>query len=203
MRVSAVVAFVLLWTTGLSAFALDFSVHANTNKTLTAILATGPVEFGDADRLARFINDQPRRERIAVYLSSPGGKLYEGMLLGRMFKEWRIKTVVEGGADCASACALAFLGGHDNDGNPWRSSSDNSRLGFHSFSSPGGGLQDENETQRTVSDVLSYGHYVRAPLEILVLTFATPSYDIHWLSEEEICYLGIKLWSNRTDNFIC
>jgi hypothetical protein len=183
--------------------ALEFSVHQNTTKRLTAILAEGKVEDGDTERLRDFLARQPDRPVRAIYLSSPGGSLYEGMKLGRLFTELRIKSVVEGGRECASACALALLGGRDNDGNPWRSSSDNSQLGFHAFATPGEHMQDENETQHVVSDVLRYGHDVSAPLELLVLTFATPSYDIYWLSEEEICYLGIKLWSNTYDRFIC
>jgi hypothetical protein len=64
---------------------------------------------------------------IAVYLNSPGGTLYEGMRLGRMFKDERIKTVVEGGEMCASACAIAFLGGRDRQGVKWMSSTTTSR----------------------------------------------------------------------------
>jgi len=198
-----IVLFVLLmWYSASAATALDYSVHPNTSKRLTAIMAEGDVEPGDSERLIGFINAQPRRPVIAIYLSSPGGSLYEGMKLGRLFRDWRIKTVVEGGRECASACALAFLGGHDERG-PWRSSSDNSLLGFHAFRTPGQELQDEGETQKVVADVLRYGHQVDAPLELLVLTFATPSYEMYWLDEVEICALGIKLWSNSSDRFIC
>lgn len=182
---------------------MDFSVHANTTARLTAILATGEIEAGDVERLQSFLDGQPARDVTAIYLASPGGNLYEGMRLGRFFKDHRIKTVVEGGQECASACALAFLGGHDNNGNPWRSSSDNSQLGFHAFSTPGQTMQDEGSTQHTVSDVLAYGHDVAAPLELMVLTFETPSSSIYWLSQDEICSLGIKLWSNTYNRFIC
>src|SRR5690606_36429590 len=119
------------------------------------------------------------------------------------FKNSRIKTVVEGGEICASACALAFLGGHDNNGEPWRSSSSNSRLGFHAFSSGDTALQDEGETQMVVSHVLQYGREVSAPMELLILNFATPSNSIYWLDQNEICSLGIKLWDVPSDRFIC
>ena len=81
--------------------------------------------------------------------------------------------VVEGNSVCASACALAFLGGHDNSGEPWRSSSSNSRLGFHAFASADAPLQNEGETQLVVSHVLAYGREVQAPLDLLILNFAT------------------------------
>lgn len=187
-----------------SVSALDFSVHPNASSmpAVTAIFAEGDIEEGDVERLASFLSTVTVRNTIAIYLASPGGSLFEGMRLGRFFKEHRIKTVVEGNRVCASACALAFLGGRDNDGNPWRSSSSNSQLGFHAFSSAQS-VRDENETQQVVSLVLEYGKEVEAPIELLILNFATPSSSIYWLSEEEICSLGIKLWDTPGNRFIC
>lgn|GEM_PF-3591993 len=184
--------------------ALEFSTHPNAPSmpAVTAIFAEGDVEEGDVERLTEFLSTTIIRKTIAIYLASPGGSLYEGMRLGRYFKANRIKTVVEDDRLCASACALAFLGGRDNAGNVWRSSTSNSKLGFHAFSSSEA-LQDENLTQRVVSHVLAYGREVDAPLELLILNFATPSSSIHWLSEDEICSLGIKLWDVPGNRFIC
>jgi hypothetical protein len=50
---------------------------------------------------------------------------------------------------------------------------------------------------------LEYAHYVNAPIELMVKNFATPSHLIYWLSNVEVCSLGIKLWSNSLDKFIC
>jgi hypothetical protein len=185
--------------------AMGFIVHPNAASmpAVTAILAVGEIEEGDVERLQTMLTSQPRRVTTAIYLASPGGSLFEGMRLGRYFKAQHVKTVVEGGQICASACALAFLGGHDNDGNPWRSSSTNSKLGFHAFSTPGAPLQDEGDTQLVVSKVLQYGQDVDAPLELLVLNFATRPGDIYWLSREEICSLGIKLWDVERNGFVC
>ena len=130
--------------------ALDFSLHPNTSDKLVAVLAEGDVVPGDSDRLKEFLALQPSRNRTAIYLASAGGSLYEGMRLGRYFSRHAVRTVVEGGRNCASACALAFLGGRDTNGQPWRSSSDNSQLGFHAFSSLGQMAADENEIQRVV-----------------------------------------------------
>jgi hypothetical protein len=184
-------------------WALEFSIHPNTSSTLTAILAKGSVLRGDTERLDAFLSHQPQRSRTAIYLAGPGGSLYEGMRLGRYFSRNGIQTVVEGGHDCASACALAFLGGRDRSGQVWRSSSDNSRLGFHAFVSIDGMPKGENETQRIVADVLSYSRDVEAPLELMIINFATPSQSIYWLSQLEICGLGIRLWSNTANRFLC
>jgi len=135
-------------------------------------------------------------------LASPGGNLYEGMKLGLYFRQERIKTIVEGGEDCASACALAFLGGTDTKGQPWRSSSTNSRLGFHAFR----GIEktaSSDDVQLIVADMLRYGKAVDAPIELLIQGFSTPSENIFWVSSGDVCALKIKLWSNDTKRFVC
>lgn len=204
-RVVALGVFLLVAGLAGPSAALDFRTHPNASSmpAVTAILAVGDIEDGDVERLFDFLASVEIRKTVAIYLASPGGSLYEGMRLGMFFKENRIKTIVEGGEICASACALAFLGGRDNQGRPWRSSSSNSYLGFHAFSSPETALQDENETQMVVSHVLAYGREVDAPLEVLILNFSTPSDQMYWLDQDEICSLGIKLWDVPGDRFIC
>lgn len=180
---------------------LEFTIHKNTSRTLTAVLATGAVENLDVERLDNLLARLPKRPNTAVYLASSGGNLYEGMRLGSYFRERRIKTVVEGGRSCASACAIAFLGGTDNEGNPWRSSSTDSSLGFHAFRSVS--PTDSDATQRIVADILRYGKRVNAPIDLLIASFSTASSDIFWVSHSDICALGIKLWSNEEKRFAC
>jgi hypothetical protein len=203
---SAIIGLLLVVTSlAWPAEAMEFTTHPNAMSmpAVTAILAVGEIEEGDVDRLSGFLSTVEIRKTVAIYLASPGGSLYEGMRLGMFFKDNRIKTVVEGDQICASACALAFLGGRDNQGRPWRSSSTNSLLGFHAFASADSSLQDENETQMVVSHVLAYGREVDAPLELLILNFSTPSGEMYWLAQDEICSLGIKLWDVPGDRFVC
>lgn len=183
--------------------ALEFSLHPNNKPSLLAILAEGEIKAGDEERLQEFLSRQPPKQRVAIYLASPGGALYEGMRLGLFFRIRGIQTVVEGGRDCASACALAFLGGTDRAGAPWRSASDDSRLGFHSFSSSDDGFAYESDVQLVVADVLKYAKMVDVPLELMIMNFSTPADQMYWLNNEEICSLGIKLWSNIEDRFLC
>ena len=193
----------LLSLQSLPVFALEYSRHENDSKSFMAILATGKINPGDTQRLAAYISQVPYRSNIAVYLASRGGNLYEGMRLGLYFRSNRIKTVVEGGYVCASACAIAFLGGTNKAGRPWRSSSDNSRLGFHAFR----GIQEmsisPDEVQAIVADLLRYGRSVDAPIELLIAGFDTPSKRMFWVSNRDICTLGIKLWSNTYKKFVC
>jgi len=193
----------LLFAMHSAATALDFTVHANSSRTLTAYLAAGEVEMLDVERLDAILSKQPRRANTVVYLSSAGGNLYEGMRLGMFFRERRIKTVVEGGGLCASACAIAFLGGSDSEGKPWRSSSTDSRLGFHAFRAVSDGKLGSDDVQRIVADILRYGKRVNAPIELLIASFDTPSADVFWVSHRDICALGIKLWSNEENRFVC
>ncbi len=184
--------------------ALEFAAHKNDqSRTLTAILATGNVISGDTEQLRGYLRRIKIKKNVAIYLASPGGDLYEGMKLGMFFHQHRMRTVVEGGHDCASACALAFLGGTDNDGKSWRSSSSDSRLGFHAFRGVSAKALDEDEVQTIVADMLRYGRAVNAPIELLIAGSATRSQDIFWVSHADTCALGIKLWSNETRRFVC
>ena len=192
--------FVTIFST--QVWSLDYSIHENDSPNLNAIYATGELSDGDTIKLETYLRTLPVKQHIAVYLDSPGGSLFEGMALGLFFRKMQIKTVIEGGKMCASACALAFLGGTDNKGQIWRSSSDNSLLGFHAFYSSEEQM-DSNTVQQIVGSMLIYAQQVEAPLETLIAGFLTPSEEMYYLSEGEICALGIKLWSNKYDKFIC
>lgn len=195
-------AILLLFTLSCELSAMEFSIHPNNSPNLNAILAAGQIRSGDAQKLEQLLISLPQKKNTAIYLASPGGSLMEGMDLGMMFRKHRVKTVVEGGEICASACAMAFLGGTDKNGNPWRSSSDNSELGFHAFHNNSRALTSD-EVQEIVGVMLIYAREVEAPLETLMAAFLTPSDDMYYLSESEICSLGIKLWSNKFDKFLC
>ena len=114
--------------------ALEISKHASDSAEVNAILLKGGVEDGDTFDLKVYISKLPKKATVIVYLNSPGGNLREGMRLGRFFFDNKIETAVETKTACASACALAFLGGRDDAGKPHRTKASNSGLGFHSFS---------------------------------------------------------------------
>jgi len=62
-------------------------------------------------RLAKCITSKGTRIVNTVYLSSGGGHLADGYELGELFKKYRVETEITGGQECASSCAIAFLGG--------------------------------------------------------------------------------------------
>jgi len=203
-KVASLIATVLvtIWSTYLHA--MSFTRHNAESPALNAIAATGKIEAGDSEGLLRYLSTLPKKANTAVYLSSLGGSIAESLKLGYLFKQLRIKTVVEGDRPnnvCASACALAFLGGHDLQGRPWRSSTTNSLLGYHQFYC-GDGQRCVDE-QTTVSFILQYGREMEAPLEIFIAMFNQPPEGIYWFSTKELCSLRIKVWDMSTKRFVC
>lgn len=184
--------------------ALEFRRHPDADTaTVNAILATGSIRAGDTDRLVSYLDQLPTKKYTVIHLSSPGGDLYEGMKLGRLFRKQRIKTVVEGGEMCASACALAFLGGRDRNGRPWMSSTTTSHLGFHAFRNGDGSLTGStDEVQSVVAKVLEYGREVDAPIDVLIANFGTASSEMYWFRRNELLHLGIKVWDMTNDCFL-
>jgi hypothetical protein len=116
------------------------------------IYATGAVEAGDAASLSRLIRDNDLTDGFDDYvvrLNSPGGLVLEGMEVGRVIRDARLETLVVRGDICASACALAFLGGtrrYATGNGVGRRLEFGAMLGFHGFRSATDAVQVENET---------------------------------------------------------
>jgi hypothetical protein len=79
---------------------------------------TGMIETGDADKLRGILDkllasigktDGPM---AVVELSSMGGSLTEGFLIGSLLREFKVIAVVRQRDFCMSSCALAFLAGN-------------------------------------------------------------------------------------------
>lgn len=63
---------------------------------------------GDRQRLERVLAGASFYE---VWLNSGGGNLFEGVQIGRLLRERRMRVRVPDGFACASACTVAFMGG--------------------------------------------------------------------------------------------
>lgn len=89
------------------AFAADITPIQNE---VCDLVLDGPIEPGDAGKVgAEAAMFAP--ERVTICLNSPGGNYLEGRNLFSLFMDMGISTYVPKGAECYSACALAFLGG--------------------------------------------------------------------------------------------
>ena len=83
--------------------AMTLEVQGNT------VYASGAVEGNEWNKFRDVLGSAPI-ERV-VFVNSPGGDLWTGMRVGRLFAERNLQTVVAG--RCVSACSIMFMGGSD------------------------------------------------------------------------------------------
>jgi len=98
-------------------------------KCQTMILGVGQIDRETPSQFKAIAKDFPRGSWVAI--SSPGGDLMGGMLLGMAIRESGFNTTIGNTdfspPDCLSACAYAFLGGISRKLPP------GSRYGLHQF----------------------------------------------------------------------
>lgn len=156
------------------------------NHTFT-IFASGEIVANEADRLQRFLDNEPHEGfRYEVLLDSPGGSLIGGLELGWKIRSLDFATRVQRydasedliyPGECFSACALAFLGGER------RTIDEDAAIGFHQFS---GGLaigdpqkafnQAQSDAQILSTLVLKHIMEMGASAELFhKMNFARPS----------------------------
>lgn len=126
---------ILVWlgVHGGSASAMDFAI-VDAPDGLRMVSATGPIAPGDAGRLAAALSSAGRdlHGNKRLVLKSVGGQVNEAFAMVAVMDRERVTTIVEAGAECASACAqILFLSGIH------RFVRDGGRLGLHSCYSGG------------------------------------------------------------------
>lgn len=89
-----------------------------------AVLVEGEISVETCNAVYNLLKANPKIG--VVYLNSPGGDLFAGMVLGAMLHDRGLTAVVNVGSECESACALALLGGSRR-----LVFGDNERFGFH------------------------------------------------------------------------
>jgi hypothetical protein len=158
------------------------------------VMASGEITHGDSDKFTKFIKQNNMIETdnyVTVRLSSPGGNLFEGMALGEAIRRARFNAVVGRGTTCASACALAFLGGtarYATGTGPGRTLEFGGWLGFHGFSFSNDKLVLLNESVETSRIVTA-----------LILEYAErmAGVDIGWLSRALSVPSGHLVFANN------
>ena len=165
--IAALLLCILPWVP--PAFAMDYRLAGD------KLFASGEIVGGDAQRLARSMALAPKDAttdvpNVTVVLDSLGGDLFEGMRIGEAIRAAGVPTLVQRGHTCASACALAFLGGMTKgvaSDAVWRSIEPGAELAFHGFRFSDNAVHLENET-------LDVGRVVNA----IVLEFARRMGDV-------------------------
>lgn len=187
--------------------ALEF--FARLSNTGATFVLSGEIEPGDAARFRAFYDETADGYRFSVALDSPGGNMAEGIRLGRLFRELGVHTYVVRypkrppgmesfdyavlnavpGAQCASACALAFMGGVERvvplDG----------ALGFHQFygGDPARSSADTMVSTQAISAmVASYLREMGASPVLFEEMSITPPDQLFVPSAVELSALGIS-----------
>ncbi|MGI6852064.1 hypothetical protein [Mesorhizobium sp. 1B3] len=112
--------FALMSWTGV-ATAADIDVIAVPGA-IDFVIIKGEITDGDGDR---FVDAVQNREKVTVYLESPGGLVREALQIGAEIRLRNYATLVAGGDECFSACGLIWVSGAR------RYMSPDSLIGFH------------------------------------------------------------------------
>ena len=116
------VAIILWLCKPFPASAAEFNRSQSPTNGPDIIFAVGELALGDE---IKFINVALSSTNAIVVLQSPGGNLIAGIEIGKAIRLKGFTTFVPDTVQCASACALAWLGGRI------RFMSNTARIGFH------------------------------------------------------------------------
>lgn len=172
-------------------FVLSPCVAADFAEGKAGITISGPIQTGDARRLARFILEMPERKDkllLLLELNSPGGSVEEALKIAQLVDRGLVQTWVPRGAVCASACFIIWAAGQERSGAPL------GRLLVHRLSL-GSTSTDIRATERALSPagsavevLLSEWGIPRQVLDRMRDTPASDRFEIsdRWLGENHI-----------------
>jgi hypothetical protein len=145
------------------------------------LVAAGEFEY--ADSLEEFNQLVATHHPAAVVFNSGGGNVFKAMEFGRLIRLHRLSTIQIRGAECSSACALAFLGGVSRFAEP-------GSIGVHKSSfADTFGMDVESAVsaiQQMTSEIIAYIVEMGADPGLLQLALQYDSNDIRYLSRSEM-----------------
>ncbi|CAL80330.1 conserved hypothetical protein [Bradyrhizobium sp. ORS 278] len=151
----------------------------------TVLAVSGQIGPAAAVWLRERIEETRLKPGDIVLLSSPGGNLEQGVLMGEIIRAHGLATavgVVDAGGRvrpgfCASACVFTFAGGQTRYG------LDGSALGVHRFTSRAEGEDAVADTQRVTGAIL--GYVTRMGVSSQVIEAMSETRNIRWLEPRE------------------
>ena len=163
------------------------SIEVKRGPKANVFVITGELEFGDE---AKFIDQAigTRQGGGVVLFASPGGSAAAGIEIGKAIRLKSFRTYVPANVQCASACALAWLGGRK------RLMSAAGRVGFHG-SPPTervGERPPPSSRERSGARRLSQRAGTPRRSDFLHHSIATGG-DVNWLTFEEAARHGIEV----------
>jgi hypothetical protein len=162
--------------------AAEFSKSASSNGGPDIIFIVGDLRHGDE---ARFINVAINSGNAIVFFQSPGGNLLAGIEIGKAIRLKGFATFVPGRVQCASACALAWLGGRV------RYMSNTARVGFHAAYVDAGGQPAVSSAGNAL--VGAYLNQLGLPAAAIIFITAAPPEGIQWLNFSDSQRYGIDV----------
>ncbi len=157
-------------------------IHVNQTSDVAIITVTGELELGDH---LRFIKAVLPVGRGIVVLGSEGGNLQAGIEIGKAIRLKDLTTYVPDDILCASACALAWLGGTQ------RFMAANAKIGFHAAFR----MQNGSPTESGLGNAL-VGAYLNSlglsQRAVAFISSADPR-SMQWLTIENASQNGIEV----------
>jgi len=169
---------ILLMTGAASAARIDVDRNGDT----PTVTVRGTLETDDGKRFATAVAGLTK---AMVLFNSNGGDLDAGLAIGRAIRQGKFATAVPAGVQCASACALAWLGGTT------RYMANSARIGFHAaYVEERGGARESGVGNALVGAYLNALGLPEAA--VIYMTSAAPE-DIQWLTMEDARKLGVAV----------
>ena len=139
--------------------------------------------FEPSENLEPFAIAVARHKPEVVTFNSGGGSVDTAMRLGRMIRAFGLNSIQIRNMECASACALAFLGGVNR-------AAMSGALGVHRTSFTGGinlsAADAVAEVQAITADVMSYIAEMGADPALMQLALQYDASDMRYLSSSEM-----------------
>lgn len=154
----------------------------SSNGPMALVMVEGDLELAD---IAIFRDKVAPLARATVAFRSDGGSLLAGIRIGMQIRVRNFNSVVPDAAQCASACAVAWLGGVH------RFLGTGARVGFHAAYVQKAGSTAESGPGNAVLG--AYLDQIGLPEDAIVyITQAAPT-SMKWLSMEEAAQHGIDV----------
>lgn len=173
---------------GLAQFALpngvsaaEMSIVGQGRAGQSVVLIIGELNSGDDDRFKTILGDV---KRAVVFLESPGGSLVAGLGIGNEIRRRGYSTAVAQDKVCASAFALAWLGGALRFGDP------SARIGFHAAFIQTNGQPIESGMANAL--VGAYANALGLPTAAVMFITAAAPKDMNWLSLASAKNIGVE-----------
>jgi hypothetical protein len=176
------VAIVLWLGIPLSARAAEFSKSPSPNGGPDIIFAVGELTLGDENK---FINVALSTGNAIVVFQSPGGNLVAGIEIGKAIHLKGFSTFVPDTVQCASACALAWLGGRV------RFMSNTARVGFHAVYVDDGGQAAISSAGNAL--VGAYLNQLGLSASAIIYITGAPPQGMQWLNFADAQRHGIDV----------